>query len=276
MEYNISMSKYPQLDSSFAESRKRGVSDDVIRTEALKIGWAKEDVEAAFASIPAPVVKAPVPPVVTAPQPVRPPVQQPITAPAPAEAQIVSAHKKGGVLGFILIFLVVILVIIIGGGAYLYFAKIGPFEEKSQSVAELPVSAETDPETITETPPADPEQTPEARSMALKAAFSSIRARAQAMYGKDEGYGFNGFPIAACAKTQGTLFGDDEIYGYLTSATANKVGSATCVSEFGSEGIVSAYAISAPLPDKEGYSYCVDNTGAAKEIKGVITSSVCK
>lgn len=109
-----------------------------------------------------------------------------------------------------------------------------------------------------------------AKSAMIKASLSSLRAEAELAYDEGGNYGVTVFPLGPCTKTQGTLFGNERVFETISVAMEGNASKATCVSS------LKNYAVSAPLPDSEGYSYCVDNTGTAKEILGTITATSCK
>ena len=114
------------------------------------------------------------------------------------------------------------------------------------------------------------------KSAALKSNLSAVRAQAELIYDETgNSYGKNPFTLGPCKKTAGTLFANTSIASYLEEATDNNMSTATCVSK-GVIGNVASYAVSAPLPDVEGFSWCVDSTGNSKQIIGVLKSDVCK
>ena len=113
------------------------------------------------------------------------------------------------------------------------------------------------------------------KSAALKSQLSSIRAQSELVYDTNSSYGKTPFTLGPCKETAGTLFGDSGVTKLLNAATGNDMSKATCVSK-GTTGKVSSYAVSAPLPDIDGFSWCVDSTGNSKQIIGVLKSDVCK
>lgn len=114
------------------------------------------------------------------------------------------------------------------------------------------------------------------KSAALKAHLSTIRAQAEITHDSNAAsYGKNPFNLGPCKQTSGTLFADKDITKYLEDATEKNISRATCISK-GTIGHVTSYAISIPLPDAEGYSWCIDSVGASKQIMGKIKSDVCR
>ncbi|MEI6420340.1 MAG: hypothetical protein WCO30_01780 [bacterium] len=119
------------------------------------------------------------------------------------------------------------------------------------------------------------DQSTRAQSAAIKASLSNIRAQAELVYDAQNGYGRIPFKLSNCSQISGTLFADRGIIASLNTATKNNISLATCVSE-GGVGQVNSFAVSVPLPDKIGYSWCVDAQGNSMQIPGIIKSSVCK
>ena len=113
------------------------------------------------------------------------------------------------------------------------------------------------------------------QSAKLKANLSSIRAQSEILYNATSGYGTKAFSLGACSQKEGTLFADAEIYKSIQEATGGEASKAICVSSI-SGGKVSAYAVSALLPNSEIYSWCIDSLGASKQIRGSIKGAVCK
>ena len=103
---------------------------------------------------------------------------------------------------------------------------------------------------------------------AIKANLSGIRAQAEILYDTNGGYGVDATPTAfsvgACAATADTLFADATIGSALTAAgnasSAGGIGAASCVST------ASAWAASVPLKSAAANSWCVDSTGASKQV----------
>lgn len=111
----------------------------------------------------------------------------------------------------------------------------------------------------------------------LKSNLSRIRSQAEIVYDQNGagGYGKTAFPLGSCSQKTGTLFADVTLYSYITKAEALGGGSASCISK-SKNGVVSSYAVSVPLSDSPEYSWCVDSTGSSKQIKGAITTDICK
>jgi len=117
--------------------------------------------------------------------------------------------------------------------------------------------------------------TQRAESAKLKSDLSTIRTSAEIFYDGKNSYGNQPFSLGPCKQTPDTLFANTEIVKYLESATKKKMSLATCVSK-GTVGKVASYAISVPLPDNEGFSWCVDSSGSLKQIVGILKSDICK
>lgn len=110
---------------------------------------------------------------------------------------------------------------------------------------------------------------------AMKANLASIRAQAELVYDRSNGYGTKAFPLGKCSKMTGTLFGDSQVYALLGQATSKNVARATCGTRAGANGHIDTYVIMAPYPDNSGYSWCVDSTGSSKEVKGTFRGYSC-
>jgi hypothetical protein len=108
----------------------------------------------------------------------------------------------------------------------------------------------------------------------IKAKLLNIAPNAELVY-DDGGYGTVAFPLGSCKKTAGTLFADEKIYSIITDASGGDMSKSTCVSTKRGSNITS-YAISVPIPNLTGYSWCVDSAGAYKQIKGSLTGEYCK
>lgn len=109
----------------------------------------------------------------------------------------------------------------------------------------------------------------------IKASLSMIRSQAELVYEDKLGYGKKAFALGACSKAPDTLFADEDVFTSLKAATSNKPESATCVSKLVA-GKVDTYAVSAPLKTTPLSSWCVDSTGASKEIVGSIKEDKCE
>ncbi len=114
------------------------------------------------------------------------------------------------------------------------------------------------------------------KSAAVKANMNTIRSAAEIVYDKTPGgYGKAAFPLGPCKATPNTLFADPTVLSLIKSATDNTPSKATCVSTM-KAGKVTEFAISAPLPDEGGYSFCIDSTGYVSNTLGELTSVACR
>jgi hypothetical protein len=113
------------------------------------------------------------------------------------------------------------------------------------------------------------------RQASQKASISMIRASAEVVYDKLNGYGKNPFPVGPCAQTPNTLFAEADIVRDLSSATKGNIADATCAS-VKNGSTVSAFAVSVPLDSDPGFSWCVDSSGRSIQIRGAITEAKCE
>lgn len=105
----------------------------------------------------------------------------------------------------------------------------------------------------------------------IQAELAAFATNAELVYDRNGGkYGSKNFSTGACAKTPGTLFGDETLFAILQKAVGNDTSVATCSST------MSVFALSAPLPEQTGYSYCIDSTGFRGQIRGAITTTKCQ
>lgn len=103
---------------------------------------------------------------------------------------------------------------------------------------------------------------------AIKSNLANIRAQAEILYDTWGGYGVDATPTAfavgACAATADTLFADPNISAQIAAAgnasNAGGIGQGSCVST------ASAWAVSVPLKVTNTNSWCVDSTGASKQV----------
>lgn len=103
---------------------------------------------------------------------------------------------------------------------------------------------------------------------AIKANLANIRAQAEILYDSWGGYGVDATPTvfaeATCAATADTLFADPTIGGQITSAgnssSAGGIGAGRC------SATASAWAVSVPLKQTPANAWCVDSTGASKQV----------
>jgi prepilin-type N-terminal cleavage/methylation domain-containing protein len=110
---------------------------------------------------------------------------------------------------------------------------------------------------------------------AIKANLANIRAQAEIYYDTNGNYGV-AFAEAACAATATTLFADTVIANQLISAgnasTGGGIGAGRCSSS------ATAWAASVPLKTNTALAWCVDSTGASKQVTAGdpgIASSAC-
>ncbi len=105
----------------------------------------------------------------------------------------------------------------------------------------------------------------------VKANLNNARAQASLVYNETKSYGAAAFTLGACVKKPGTLFEDDGLFKMIDAASEVAGGvPLMCASTR------TAYAISAPLPGSDGYSWCVDSTGASQQILGVLKGTSCR
>jgi len=111
--------------------------------------------------------------------------------------------------------------------------------------------------------------------LATKERLSQVRISAELLYDKVKGYGTKVFPMGVCTQAVNTLFEDKNVYEEIKTASGGDASKATCVSTM-TGGKVTSYAVSVPLETSPGYSWCIDSTGASKQITGSLSGSVCK
>ncbi len=110
---------------------------------------------------------------------------------------------------------------------------------------------------------------------AMKSSLSNMRAEAELIYSQSsDSYGNSAFALGACSNKTGTLFGNEKMFALINSATKNSPSTATCVSS-GSAGTISSWALSAPIPGDDGFSWCVDSTGNSKRIIDKLKGKNC-
>lgn len=112
---------------------------------------------------------------------------------------------------------------------------------------------------------------------AVKANLTNIRAQAQDYYDTNGDFG-DDFAVALCDTAgAGTLFVDDTKVNSIITAAGNAsngggLASGTCTATLSP----SAWAVSVPLKTVATESWCVDSTGASKQVTGpIVTDSVC-
>lgn len=120
------------------------------------------------------------------------------------------------------------------------------------------------------------EDTLNGQKAAMQSSLSNMRAQAELVYDQTSpnSYGKKPFTLGPCLNSTGTLFGDEKMFNLINSATKDNPSSATCVSS-GSSGDVVSWAISAPIPGDDGFSWCVDSRGASKRIIESLKDKVC-
>jgi hypothetical protein len=92
---------------------------------------------------------------------------------------------------------------------------------------------------------------------------------------KSGSYGKNPFTLGPCKLTAGTLFGDSSFSKLLNNVTKDNPSIATCVSS-GYVGNVSSWAVSTPIPGDDGFSWCVDSSGASVRIIDFLKGASCR
>ncbi len=108
------------------------------------------------------------------------------------------------------------------------------------------------------------------KSAVIKSGLNNMQAQAKLVYDKSNSYGTVAFPLGPCAKTPGTLFGNETVFRMIETASEGANSPLICAST------KTAFAISAPLPGSEGYSWCTDSTGASQQILGAIKGPSCR
>lgn len=106
---------------------------------------------------------------------------------------------------------------------------------------------------------------------AIKANLANIRAQAELLYDTNGAYGVDSTPTAfteaACAATADTLFADPTITQQITSAgnasNGGGIGTGRCVMTTANGG---SWAVSVPLKTNSTNAWCVDSTGASKQV----------
>lgn len=101
---------------------------------------------------------------------------------------------------------------------------------------------------------------------AVKSNLANLRPQAELYYDSSGTYGV--FAVNACAATAGTIFADTTVQGQILAAAkaggsnTSTLADANCVSS------ASGWAVNVALksPTNTGGRWCVDGTGAAKEV----------
>ena len=93
----------------------------------------------------------------------------------------------------------------------------------------------------------------------------SLVIRHSAMFGS-----LKDFSVGSCRKLGNTLFDDEKIINTIKTAAGGDESRATCAATD------QDFAVSVPLQASPKSSWCIDNTGAMKEIAGTITDVFCK
>ena len=119
---------------------------------------------------------------------------------------------------------------------------------------------------------------------AIKSNLANIRAQAEILYDTWGGYGVDatptGFTEGACAATADTLFIDPNISKQITAAgdasSGGGIGAGRCVMLTASGG---SWAVSVPLKTVPANAWCVDSTGASKQVTagdaGITAAGAC-
>ena len=107
----------------------------------------------------------------------------------------------------------------------------------------------------------------------VEASLSNMRAQAELYYSKNNSYGKKTFALGPCSAKAGTLFADADMSKLINLATDNNPSLAMCSSNATPDA--SSWAVSAPLPGDDGFSWCVDSTGASKRIINSLKGGSC-
>lgn len=111
---------------------------------------------------------------------------------------------------------------------------------------------------------------------AIKGNLAGIRIQAELYWDEHDTYAKNSLPAGPCysgTKVTNSILDEKSIQNALTSVEqSNNNAGLVCSLTGGKE---SSYAISAKLIGQAKW-WCVDSTGASREIDGPITASVCK
>lgn len=99
----------------------------------------------------------------------------------------------------------------------------------------------------------------------VKSNLASIRAQAEIFFDVPQNYGANSFPVGVCnATTIGTLFADTKIAAQIAAAgdasNGGGIAQGSCVST------PLAWAVSVPLKESPGDSWCVDSKGTSRKV----------
>ena len=105
---------------------------------------------------------------------------------------------------------------------------------------------------------------------AIKSNLSNIRAQAEIYYDTNGNYGTA--VSNNCASGAGTLFNNPQVLAQVTAADNASGGSPTCYSV---AGAAPGWAVSVPLVSGSPNQWCVDSTGASKQVAAAITGAVC-
>lgn len=107
---------------------------------------------------------------------------------------------------------------------------------------------------------------------AIKSNLANMRAQAELFYDNNSNTYGTAFTEGACAATVGTLFADTTMNNAWAAAQTASGGTARCSST------TAAWAVSVPLKSTPANAWCVDSTGASKEVTAGdagIASSAC-
>ncbi len=109
----------------------------------------------------------------------------------------------------------------------------------------------------------------------VKAQLSSLRAAAELFYDTNNGYGtaftLANCPIGQAATTNTVLFtdGPSSMNTYFATGAWPAGSTPRCVSS------ASAFAIQASLPGTSGSFFCIDSTGASRQVTTALSTTAC-
>lgn len=122
---------------------------------------------------------------------------------------------------------------------------------------------------------------------AIKANLANIRAQAELVYdgngcyadgvAASSGCAASGFTEGTCAATADTLFAEPTVLQQLTAAGNASAGNGLTGTRCSSSASQAAWAASVPLKTNTALAWCVDSTGASKQVTagdaGIATSA---
>jgi type IV pilus assembly protein PilA len=106
---------------------------------------------------------------------------------------------------------------------------------------------------------------------AIKSNLANTRAQAEIYYDNNGNYGTVA-AVGNCSLANTMFVVDTTIANAVTSAASASGGTAACLSLTGANA---AWAISVPLRTNSTLSWCVDSTGASKQITGAVPDTTC-